>query len=89
MTKKIKTIKLSIKDIMCDLKMIDDVLYISDTDINRVLNKQKKTRGRQLSKNKLADLETPYVLPDQPYYPLEDKYVDECYHNLTQVTEKM
>jgi hypothetical protein len=77
--------KISIREVMCDIKTINGVMYISDADVNRVLYPKTKrlTRGKSLSKDKLCDLERNVMIKigGVMYYPLETKYVDNCYHN--------
>ena len=80
-----KNIKISIREVMCDIKDHNDILYISDTDCNRVLYPKTKrsTRGKRLSKDNLCDLErkSMIVINGVMHYPLDTKHIDDCYHN--------
>jgi hypothetical protein len=77
--------KISIRETMCDVKMINNVMYISDTDVNRVLYPKTKrlSRGKRLSKEKLCNTERNMMikLNGVMFYPLDEKHIDECYHN--------
>jgi hypothetical protein len=78
--------KISIKDIMCDIKTINGVMYISDTDANRVLYPKTKrlSRGKSLSKESLCNTEDRnkmVKIGGVMYYPLDEKHIDDCYHN--------
>jgi hypothetical protein len=77
--------KISIKDIICDIKTINNVLYISDADCNRVLYPKTRSasRGKRMGKNKLADLDRDKMVKINGimFYPLETKHIDDCYHN--------
>jgi hypothetical protein len=77
--------KLSIKNIICDIKTINNVLYISDADCNRVLYPKTRSasRGKRMGKDKLVDLERGSMikLNGIMFYPLDTKHIDECYHN--------
>ena len=81
-----KNIKLSIRDVMCDIKVISDTMYISDADCNRVLYPKKKrlTRGKSMSKEALCDLERNAMLKigSVMYFPLDEKHIDDCFHNM-------
>jgi len=74
--------KVSIKEIMVDLKNIQGLgLLISDADTNRIINRKSRTkRGKSVSKEKLADVTTPYRFGGTIYYPFVGEF-DECYHN--------
>ena len=80
-----KNIKISIREVLCDLKLHNDTLYISDADTNRVLYPKTKrsTRGKKLSKDNLCDLErnAMIMINGVMFYPLDLKHVDDCYHN--------
>jgi hypothetical protein len=80
-----KNIKISIREVMCDIKDHNDILYISDADANRVLYPKTKrsTRGKAMSKSKLCDLERTSMITINGvmFYPLDVKHIDDCYHN--------
>jgi hypothetical protein len=76
--------KLSIKEVMCDVKVFNDTMYLSDSDCNRVLNhKTRSKRGKSMSKENLVDLSLNTCLKyqNQMYYPLVTSHIDTCYHN--------
>lgn len=77
-----KKIKLSIKDIMCDLIIINDLFYISEADVQRIVNKKvRSTRGKKLSIDKLIDVKIQsYKISNSLYYCFINE-VDDCYHN--------
>jgi hypothetical protein len=74
--------KVSIKEVMVDLKKIENVgLLISDADANRIINRKTRTkRGKSISKEKIADLSKPYKFNGTVYYPLTQS-LDDCHHN--------
>ena len=80
-----KNIKISIREVMCDIKDHNDILYISDADCNRVLYPKTKrlTRGKAMSKEALCDLERTSMITINGvmFYPLDVKHIDDCYHN--------
>jgi hypothetical protein len=80
--KDMKKIKLSIKDVMCDLLIINDLFYISESDIQRIVNKKvRSTRGKKLSIDKLIDTnDQSYKIKNCIYYVFINE-VDDCYHN--------
>jgi hypothetical protein len=80
--KVMKKIKLSIKDVMCDLLIIDNVFYISESDVQRIINKKvRTTRGKKLSVDKLIDTnDQSYKIKNCIYYVFINE-VDDCYHN--------
>jgi hypothetical protein len=77
--------KLSIKNIICDIKTINNTMYISDADCNRVLYPKTRaaSRGKRMSKEKLVDLERGSMIKigGVMFYPLDTKHIDECYGN--------
>ncbi len=77
--------KISVKNIICDLKIINNVLYISDADCNRVLYPKTRSlsRGKSMGKNKLADLDRNKMikLNGIMFYPLDTKHIDDCIGN--------
>ncbi len=77
--------KVSIKDIICDIKTIGGVKYISDADCNRVLYPKTKikARGKVMSKAKLADLDRSQMIKvnGSMFYPVNTELFDDCYHN--------
>jgi hypothetical protein len=71
----------SIKETMVDIKTFNGVTYISDVDCNRIINrKQRTTRGKTMSKEKLVDLERMIKISGMMYYPLMID-IDDCYYN--------
>ena len=74
----------SVKEIMVDLKWFNGTCYISDPDVNRIMYpKQKhKSRGKQMSKDKIVDMDVNSVLKisNQMYFPLLID-IDDCYYN--------
>lgn len=71
---------------MCDIKTINGVMYISDTDANRVLYPKTKrlTRGKSLSKESLCDIDDRnkmIKIGGVMYFPLDEKHIDQCFHN--------
>ena len=77
-----KIIKLSIRNVLCDIVVDNNVMYITDLDINRVINnKQRSTRGKQISRYKLADHDNAIHTAKTILFPLEMKHIDDCYHN--------
>lgn len=73
--------KVSIKEIMCDVKTINDIVYISDVDLNRIINQKKRTqRGKVVSKEKLADMNNIIKINGVMFMPLTID-IDDCYHN--------
>jgi hypothetical protein len=77
--------KLSIKNIICDIKTINNTMYISDADCNRVLYPKTRTasKGKRMGKDKLVDLDRNAMvkLNGIMYYPLNTAHIDECYGN--------
>jgi hypothetical protein len=77
--------KISIKNIICDIKTINNVLYISDADCNRVLYPKTRTasRGKSMGKNKLADLDRNKMVKINGimFYPLNAQHIDDCIGN--------
>jgi len=77
--------KLSIKNIICDIKTINNTMYISDADCNRVLYPKIKTasRGKTMSKEKLVDLERGSMVKigGVMFYPLDTRHIDKCFGN--------
>lgn len=80
--------KLSIKNIICDVKTINNTLYISDADCNRVLYPKTRTasRGKRMGKDKLVDLDRNKMvkLNGIMFYPLNESHIDECVGNQKQ-----
>jgi hypothetical protein len=81
-----KNIKISIREVMCDIKDHNDILYISDADCNRVLYPKTKrlSRGKKLTKESLCNTEERkkmIKINGVMFYPLDTKHVDDCYHN--------
>ena len=71
----------SIKETMVDIKTFNGVTYISDVDVNRIINrKQRTTRGKTMSKEKLVDLERMIKIGSMMYFPLMID-IDDCYYN--------
>jgi hypothetical protein len=72
----------SIKDIMVDVKTFNGTMYISESDIFRIINRKVRTkRGKSMSKDKVADYTLPgFKLNNQMYYVLLLSF-DDCYHN--------
>ena len=67
---------------MCDIVVDNNVMYITDLDINRVINmKQRSTRGKQISRYKLADHDNSIHTTSNIFFPLDEKHIDDCYHN--------
>jgi hypothetical protein len=77
-----KKIKLSIKDIMCTLLIIDNLFYISESDVQRIINKKVRfTRGKRISVDKLVDVnDQSYKIKNCIYYVFINEF-DDCYHN--------
>lgn len=77
--------KISVKNIMCDVKTINNVMYISDADCNRILYPKTKSisRGKVMSKAKLVNIDRDLMIKinEVMYYPLNKQYIDSCYHN--------
>jgi hypothetical protein len=77
--------KISVKNIICDLKIINNVLYISDADCNRVLYPKTRSlsRGKRMGKDKLADLDRDKMvkLNGIMFYPLNYDHIDKCLGN--------
>jgi hypothetical protein len=77
--------KLSIKNIICDIKTIKNTMYISDADCNRVLYPKTRTasKGKRMGKDKLVDLDRNAMvkLNGIMYYPLNTAHIDECFGN--------
>ena len=77
--------RISIKNIICDTKKINNTLYISDADCNRILYPKTRTmsRGKRMSKEKLVDLERNSMIKINGimYYPLNTEHIDDCYGN--------
>jgi hypothetical protein len=77
--------RISIKNIICDTKKINNTLYISDADCNRILYPKTRTasRGKRMSKEKLVDLERGSMIKINGimYYPLNTEHIDDCYGN--------
>ena len=77
--------KLSIKNIICDIKTINNTMYISDADCNRVLYPKTRTasKGKRMGKDKLVDLDRNAMvkLNGIMYYPLNVKCIDQCFGN--------
>jgi len=80
--------KVSVKEVMIEMKNIQGLgLLISDADVNRVINfKTRSKRGKNVSKEKLADLSNPYKFGGTIYYPFVGEF-DECYHNSKVLTK--
>lgn len=74
--------KVSIKDIICDIKTISETTYISDVDVNRIMypKNKRKSRGKQISKEKIADLDKMIKINGTMYFPLLID-IDDCYYN--------
>ena len=71
----------SIKETMVDIKTFNSTTYISDVDVNRIINrKQRTTRGKTMSKEKLVDLERMIKISGMMWYPLMID-IDDCYYN--------
>ena len=77
-----KKINLSIKDMMCDLLIINNLFYISESDVQRIINKKvRSTRGKKISVDKLIDVNIQsYKIKNCLYYVFINE-VDDCYHN--------
>ena len=75
--------KLSIKNIMCNIKTINNTSYISDADCNRVLYPVTRSisRGKRASKEKLVDITNSLKINGILFYELNTQYIDDCYHN--------
>jgi len=75
--------KISIKEINCYIKTINNVLYISDMDANRVINLSKSLRGRKTTKEKLCDLNRDKMvkLNGIMFYPVNTALFDDCLQN--------
>ncbi len=77
--------KLSIKNIICDIKTINNIKYISDADNNRVLYPKTKitSRGKTMSKSKLCDTDRNKMIKigGIMFYPLNTQHIDDCHLN--------
>jgi len=77
--------KISIKDVMCDIKTINNKMYISDADTNRVLYPKTKTisRGKVISKDKLCNTDRNQMIKVNGimFYPVNTALFDDCVHN--------
>ena len=77
--------KISIKNIICDIKTVNDIMYISDADCNRVLYPKTRSvsRGKRLSKDKLCDMDRNAMIKINGimFYPLNTDHIDDCYGN--------
>ena len=74
--------KLSIKNIMCDVKVNNDMIYITDTDVNRILNQKQRTkRGKTISRDKLVETDSCIRVNNNMLFSVYTKHIDECYHN--------
>jgi hypothetical protein len=74
-------IKLSIKEIMCDVINVNGRLFITDKDANRVINLSKSMRGRKVTKDKLCNTDVKSHYNGVLCFALDTKYVDGCYGN--------
>ena len=76
------SMKVAIKDIMCDIKTINNTTYISDVDVNRILYPKvnRKSRGKSMSKDKICDLDSMIKINGTMYYVLLID-IDDCYFN--------
>jgi hypothetical protein len=76
---------ISIKNILVNIKTINNIMYISDADINRILYPKTRTasRGKRLSKDRLCDLERNAMIKINGimFYPLNTDHIDNCYLN--------
>jgi hypothetical protein len=75
--------KLSIKNIICNVKIVNNITYISDADCNRVLYPVTRSisRGKRASKEKLVDITNSLKINGILFYKLNNQYIDNCYHN--------
>lgn len=77
--------KISIKDVICNIKNINNTLYISDADCNAVIYPKTKraSRGKNMSKEKLADLdiENQLKINGSLHFPLNTEHIDNCLGN--------
>ena len=63
--------QVSIKETMCELKTFNGVSYISDVDVNRIINQKTRTkRGKTVSKEKLVDVEKMIKIQGMMWFPL-------------------
>jgi len=73
--------QVSIKETMCELKTFNGVSYISDVDVNRIINQKTRTkRGKTVSKEKLVDVEKMIKIQGMMWFPLTID-IDDCYFN--------
>ena len=73
--------QVSIKETMCELKTFNGVSYISDVDVNRIINQKTRTkRVKTVSKEKLVDVEKMIKINNMMWFPLTID-IDDCYFN--------
>lgn len=73
--------QVSIKETMCELKTFNGVSYISDVDVNKIINQKTRTkRGKTVSKEKLVDVEKMIKIQGMMWFPLTID-IDDCYFN--------
>ena len=73
--------QVSIKETMCELKTFNGLSYISDVDVNRIINQKTRTkRGKTVSKEKLVDVEKMIKIQGMMWFPLTID-IDDCYFN--------
>ena len=73
--------QVSIKETMCELKTFNGVSYISDVDVNRIINQKTRTkRGKTVSKEKLVNVEKMIKIQGMMWFPLTID-IDDCYFN--------
>lgn len=77
----IRYMKLSIKNINCDVIKINNTFFITDLDANRVINLSKSLRGRKITKERLCNLDNKAHHNGALCFELDTKYIDDCYFN--------
>jgi hypothetical protein len=73
--------KLSIKDIMCEITIVNNKFYITDLDANRVINLSKSLRGRKITKERLCNLDVKSYHNGKLCFELDARHIDKCYGN--------
>ena len=73
--------KLSIKDIMCEITIVNNKFYITDLDANRVINLSKSLRGRKITKERLCNLDVKSYHNGNLCFELDARHIDKCYGN--------
>ena len=78
--------KISIKNIICDVKKLNGKMYISDADVNRILYPKTKmiSRGKRMSKEKLVNLDRNEMIKINGimFFPISAEHFDDCYGNM-------